>query len=147
MWDEKESSNRYKQRVITVIAHEFAHLWFGDLVTTHWWSDTFLNEGFATYFEFHITDKVLPQWQLTSQMVLEEHQAALEVDSSESTHALSSEANTYAEISSKFDTISYSKGGSIFRMVHHIMGEEKFKAGLQAYLTGLSVKFQICKEL
>lgn len=58
LWDEKQSSNRYNQRITTVIAHEFTHQWFGDLVTCDWWSEIFLNEGFATYFEYHIANEV-----------------------------------------------------------------------------------------
>lgn len=52
LWDPADSTNRYRQYIATIISHEFAHMWFGDLVTTHWWSDTFLNEGFATYYEW-----------------------------------------------------------------------------------------------
>lgn len=58
LWDANESTKKYKQRVTTVIAHEFSHMWFGDLVTLDWWSNTWLNEGFASYFEYHIAGKV-----------------------------------------------------------------------------------------
>lgn len=58
LWDKNESSNKYNQRITTVIAHEFTHQWFGDLVTCDWWSEIFLNEGFATYFEYHIANEV-----------------------------------------------------------------------------------------
>lgn len=53
MYDEKLSSIKDRQRVAAVIAHEQAHQWFGDLVTLNWWDNTWLNEGFATYFEYH----------------------------------------------------------------------------------------------
>ena len=58
LWNEEESSNQYQQYVVTIIAHELSHQWFGDLVTLDWWSDVFLNEGFATYFEYHASDEV-----------------------------------------------------------------------------------------
>jgi len=57
-WDEKNGSPDQRQSVVTVTAHELGHQWFGDLVTLHWWTDLWLNEGFATYFEFHASDKV-----------------------------------------------------------------------------------------
>jgi aminopeptidase N len=58
LWDAKDSSNLYRQRLENVVSHEIAHMWFGNLVTTHWWSDTFLNEGFARYFQIFGTAEV-----------------------------------------------------------------------------------------
>lgn len=56
--DDKLSTNQNIQRVITVIAHEIAHQWFGNLVTLTWWNNTWINEGFARYFEYHTTAAV-----------------------------------------------------------------------------------------
>lgn len=56
--DDKVSTTRNVQRVASVITHELAHQWFGDYVTTEWWNNTWLNEGFATYFEYHATGEV-----------------------------------------------------------------------------------------
>lgn len=58
LWDEHQSTNASKQRVATVVAHEFTHMWFGNLVTMNWWEYTWLNEGFARYFQYYITSKV-----------------------------------------------------------------------------------------
>lgn len=57
LWDE-DSTTRSKQSIATVIAHELAHMWFGNLVTLKWWSFAWINEGFAQYFEYFATDKV-----------------------------------------------------------------------------------------
>lgn len=59
LWDPAHSSNRNLQNVLTIEAHELAHFWFGDLVTCDWWSNTFLNEGFATYFEYFAVHDVI----------------------------------------------------------------------------------------
>ncbi|RZB40073.1 Peptidase M1 and/or CopC domain containing protein, partial [Asbolus verrucosus] len=134
LWDEQKSSNRYKQRIATVITHELAHMWFGDLVTTHWWDDTFLNEGWATYLEYFITAKVLNDWQLEKQFVLDELQPMLQIDSLQSSRPLSFKASTPAEVSSRFTSVSYNKGGSILRMVENFMGTENFKKGITKYL-------------
>lgn len=55
LYDPKVSSARAKQRVGTVVAHEQAHMWFGDLVTCEWFSNLWLNEGFARYFQYFAT--------------------------------------------------------------------------------------------
>jgi len=53
-----ESSTPMKQAITSVIAHEVGHQWTGNLVTLNWWSYTWLNEGFATFFEHYITEVV-----------------------------------------------------------------------------------------
>lgn len=58
LWDAVESTNMNQQNIATIISHEYAHQWFGNLVTMEWWSETFLNEGFATYFEYFTTHDV-----------------------------------------------------------------------------------------
>nr|ADI48181.1 membrane alanyl aminopeptidase 1 [Chrysomela tremula] len=134
LWDPEESSNRYKQYVATIISHELAHQWFGNLVTMQWWSETFLNEGFATFFEYFTTHDVLPEWELDKQYVIDVVQNALRFDVLESIQPLQSNVSTTKEVFAKFNTISYHKGGSIFRMIEHIMGAANFRSGLQAYL-------------
>jgi aminopeptidase N len=134
LWDPLESSNRYKQRVETVISHELAHFWFGDLVTTKWWSDTFLNEGFATYFEYLATAEVEPTWEMEKQFVIEQLQPVLVSDSSVNSQALSAEASTPDQVSGRFSSISYNKGGSVIRMVAHFLGAEGFRNGIRKYL-------------
>nr|ADK11707.1 aminopeptidase N [Gastrophysa viridula] len=134
LWDPVESSNRYKQYVATTIAHELAHQWFGNLVTTKWWSELFLNEGFANFFEYFTTHDVFPEWELDKQYVIEVVQSALRFDVLEGIAALQSDVSSASEASAKFNTISYHKGGSVFRMIEHVMGSTNFRSGLQKYL-------------
>ncbi|GLV41002.1 uncharacterized protein CBL_04526 [Carabus blaptoides fortunei] len=115
--DDKVSTKRNVQRVASVITHELAHQWFGDYVTTEWWNNTWLNEGFATYFEYHITGA-----------------SVFIVDSLDNTTPLNYHVETPTQISSHFGSISYNKGGSVIRMMEHFLGTDNFKTGLQKYL-------------
>lgn len=58
LWDKNHSSNTYKQNIAMTVAHELTHMWFGDLITCQWWSYTWLNEGFARYFQYMIPTEV-----------------------------------------------------------------------------------------
>ncbi|CAH0553356.1 unnamed protein product [Brassicogethes aeneus] len=127
-----------KQKVITVTAHEIAHQWFGDYVTMNWWSETWLNEGFATYFEYHIANLIGENMELDKQFLLQFVQYAMIYDSTPSVQAMftdESKVNTLAEINDKFTDISYSKGGSVLRMIRFTIGEDAFKKSLNSYLT------------
>ncbi|XP_063909880.1 membrane alanyl aminopeptidase-like [Zophobas morio] len=134
IWDQDQSSNQYQQVVYTVVAHELAHQWFGDYVTLDWWSDIFLNEGFATYFEYHSAAQVQPKWQLEKQFVLEQVQPVLVTDSSKNSKPLSYNTSDPDEIESRFDDISYNKGGTVLKMLQSFLGLENFKNGLNKYL-------------
>ena len=57
-----EDTPQFHRRAADVEAHEFSHLWFGDMVTTEWWDDLWLNEAFATWMTFHAIEKFAPSW-------------------------------------------------------------------------------------
>ncbi|KAJ8960563.1 hypothetical protein NQ318_013852 [Aromia moschata] len=135
LWDPLHSSNSFKQFIATIISHEFAHFWFGNLVTCNWWSETFLNEGFANYYQYHTTHDVLPEWELDKQYVVSNLQPVLITDALENALPLQNEgAATPTEVLAMFGTISYNKGGSIFRMVEHAMTPLLFRTGLRNYM-------------
>uniref|UniRef100_A0AAR5PQZ4 Aminopeptidase n=1 Tax=Dendroctonus ponderosae TaxID=77166 RepID=A0AAR5PQZ4_DENPD len=134
LYDANETSNSYQQYTLTVVAHELAHQWFGNLVTCKWWSEIFLNEGFATFFEFFLTHEVYPDLEADKQFVTKALHYAMD-DEVDETEALRTNATTQSEISARFSTISYDKGGSILRMVEHILGTDAWKIGLNRYLS------------
>eukprot|EP00698_Gefionella_okellyi_P021321 TRINITY_DN6885_c0_g1_i1.p1 TRINITY_DN6885_c0_g1~~TRINITY_DN6885_c0_g1_i1.p1 ORF type:complete len:969 (+),score=237.71 TRINITY_DN6885_c0_g1_i1:199-2907(+) len=138
--DPTTSSQKDIQRVAVVVAHELAHQWFGNLVTIDWWSDLWLNEGFATFFEYLGTDAAFPQWQMFDQFVVEDLVHAMTTDALVSTHPLvAPDSTTPAQINQLFDDIEYSKGGSVLRMLSTyldtVVGPGTFRAGLVSYLT------------
>ncbi|KAJ8960568.1 hypothetical protein NQ318_013857 [Aromia moschata] len=137
LWNNEDSSTRYKRGIATVISHEFTHSWFGNLVTLEWWDYLFLNEGFARYYQYFATAKAeqLSDWELDKQFIVDQVQTVLVTDGSSSSAALTSKASSPTQISNKFSTISYSKGASIFRMMEHFLGTDNYHNGIRAYLT------------
>ncbi|XP_055029300.2 alanyl (membrane) aminopeptidase-like b [Misgurnus anguillicaudatus] len=139
LFDKNTSSNFDKEWVATLIAHELAHQWFGNLVTMRWWNELWLNEGFATYMSYMGLEAA--GWDLKDLIVLKEIQVAFQVDSLNSSHPLSlpeNEIQTYSDIIDLFDDITYSKGAAVLRMLSKYIGEEAFMNGIKAYLS----KFQ-----
>jgi len=129
-----KSSLSDKEYVAIVVAHELAHQWFGDLVTMEWWTDLWLNEGFASYTEYIGTDFVSPDTAILDRFILEALQPALGYDSLESSHPISIPVNVPNEINEIFDTISYLKGGSVIRMMANYLGVNTFNKGITNYL-------------
>ncbi|XP_006881151.1 PREDICTED: glutamyl aminopeptidase [Elephantulus edwardii] len=134
LYDPQESASSNQQRVASVIAHELVHQWFGNIVTMDWWEDLWLNEGFASFFEYVGVDHAQEDWQMLDQMLLEDVLPVQEDDSLMSSHPIVVTVNTPAEITSVFDGISYSKGASILRMLEDWITPEKFQRGCQIYL-------------
>jgi aminopeptidase N len=123
-----------KQWVAMVVAHELAHQWFGNLVTMRWWTDLWLNEGFASWIEYLAVDHMFPEWNMWTQFIVDEQQQALKLDALEHTHPIEVPVNHPDEIRSIFDAISYSKGASVIHMLNDYLGAEVFRDGLRHYL-------------
>ncbi len=132
--DPENTSLSTKQHVAIVIAHELAHQWFGNLVTMRWWTDLWLNEGFASWMEYFAINQIFPDWQMWIQFAIDEQLVALGLDSLENTHPVEVQVKHPDEIRTIFDTISYSKGASVIHMLHRFVGSDNFRMGLRHYL-------------
>jgi aminopeptidase N len=131
--DDKTASVDAHQAVVGVLAHEMAHMWFGDLVTMKWWDDIWLNEGFATWMASKPVEAWKPEWHEE----LNEIQGtggALSTDSIASVRAIRAKAETPAEIQTLFDGVAYGKAASVLRMVEAYVGPEVFRKAANAYL-------------
>ena len=133
--DPENSSAGTRQRVAEVVAHEMAHMWFGDLVTMEWWDDLWLNESFATWVGTKAVDWLFPEWSMWTQFVNMDTNRAFNLDGLKNSHPIEQEVANPAEVSQLFDAISYSKGGSVLRMLEHFLTPSVFRIGLNTYLT------------
>lgn len=131
--DEKQGSVDLKKTIASVIAHEMAHQWFGDLVTMKWWDDIWLNEGFATWMESKPVEKFKPEWNVDLDDVSGTG-GTLNVDALANTRPIHQAAETPAQIQELFDGIAYGKAASVLRMLESYLGEETFRAGVNVYL-------------
>ncbi len=119
--------------VASVVAHEMAHQWFGDLVTMKWWDNLWLNEGFATWMESKPVAKWKPEWREDLGEVVDTNRT-LTLDSLKNTRPIFQKAETPDEINELFDGIAYGKAAAVLRMVEHYVDPELFRKGIQNYL-------------
>ncbi len=131
--DDKNASVDAHQAVVAALAHEMAHMWFGDLVTMRWWDDVWLNEGFATWMSYKPMEAFKPEWH-AERGEIQEIAAALTTDSIASVRPIRAKAETPAEIATLFDGIAYGKAASVLRMVEAYVGTDVFQKGANAYL-------------
>ncbi|KAI4203910.1 MAG: hypothetical protein LQ350_001532 [Teloschistes chrysophthalmus] len=134
LFDEQRSAAKYKNRVAYVVAHELAHQWFGNLVTMDWWSELWLNEGFATWVGWLAIDHLYPEFQVWCQFVTEAMQTAQQLDSLRASHPIEVPVKDALEIDQIFDAISYLKGSSVIRMLSNHLGVDVFIRGVSDYL-------------
>ncbi|XP_028257682.1 aminopeptidase Ey-like [Parambassis ranga] len=144
------SSNGDKEWVATVISHELAHMWFGNLVTMRWWNDLWLNEGFATYVSYLGSNNAEPKWGMKDLIVLNEIIGVMAVDALAYSHPLSSNEEDILKpehISELFDSITYSKGAAVLRMLSEFITETVFSKGLHTYLEEFKYSNTVYKDL
>ena len=143
LFDPQRSSESTRQSIYEVIAHEVAHMWFGDLVTMAWWDNLWLNEGFASWMGSKCSAKFNPQWEIWLQKVTPRDptrrtgvskELEMESDARSTTHPLQQPIATEAEANSAFDDITYRKGQAFLIMLESFLGEDTFRDGIRRYI-------------
>ncbi len=126
-----------RTRRTAIIAHEMAHMWFGNLVTMTWWEDTWLQESFADYMGYRVAADAMGEPGALLNFEVSRKPGAYDADLRRSTHPVAPEAEDVADVdaaSNNFDSISYAKGNSTIRQLVTWLGDETFRAGVNIYL-------------
>jgi len=121
------------ERVADVVAHELAHMWFGDLVTMKWWNGIWLNEAFATFMELLCVDAFRPEWGRWVSFA-SSRAGAMSVDALATTRPIEFPVRNPAEAEGMFDVLTYQKGASVLRMLERYVGEDPFRTSIAAYI-------------
>ncbi|HEX3445314.1 MAG TPA: M1 family metallopeptidase [Chthoniobacterales bacterium] len=133
LFDPAKSSSATQEQVFTVLAHEIAHQWFGDLVTVGWWDNLWLSESFATWMERKAEEHLYPQWRGWLR-ACEDRERAMFRDAQEDTHPIQQPINGEEEAMEAFDDITYWKGQYFIRMLEGFLGDDAFRDGIRLYL-------------
>ena len=147
MYDQKIASSSLENNIVEMIAHELAHQYFGNIVGPKWWSFTWLNEGFATLYEFYIPSFVFHDDNHMERFETTILSSAFEADSYPDAKPLSFYVETPIEIRNKFDFISYRKGGAVLRMFQEALTVPTFTKGLTFYLNEMYFESATPKDL
>lgn len=133
LFDPATNPDSARRGIFSIIAHEMAHQWFGDLVTMAWWDNLWLNEGFATWMATKAAEQFYPQWQSWLNGYGQK-QFAMALDARRSTHPIQQPIANESEAMVAFDAITYNKGQALIRMLENYLGEAAFRDGIRAYM-------------
>lgn len=132
--DPDNTTLNQKRLIATVITHELAHQWFGDLVTMKWWDDLWLNESFANMMEYVAVDALEPEWNVWEMFQTSEVPMALQRDATDGVQSVHVAVDDPAEIDTLFDgAIVYAKGARMLVMVRALLGDDVMRRGLKNY--------------
>lgn len=134
LFDPKRATQSGRERIYTVVAHEMAHQWFGDLVTMKWWDDLWLNEGFASWMENKTSSDLNPTWDAKATAVAEDREGALGFDGTAATHPIIRHVETVDQLGEAFDGITYQKGQAVIGMMESTLGADVFRKGIRSYM-------------
>jgi aminopeptidase N len=133
LFDPATNPDSARRGIFSIIAHEMAHQWFGDLVTMAWWDNLWLNEGFATWMATKAAEQFYPQWQSWLNGYGQK-QFAMALDARRTTHPIQQPIANESEAMVAFDAITYNKGQALIRMLESYLGEAAFRDGIRAYM-------------
>lgn len=134
------------ERVVDVVAHEIAHMWFGDLVTMDWWEGIWLNEAFATFMEIKCADAFRPSWKRWVSFGIS-REMAMAIDGLHATRPIEFEVISPTDARGMFDLLTYEKGGSVLRMLEQYLGDAVFRDGIRGYLKKHSYSNTVTADL
>jgi aminopeptidase N len=133
LFDPATNADTAKRAIFSVLAHEMAHQWFGDLVTMGWWDNLWLNEGFASWMQEKAAEHFYPQWH-TWLNGYGQKQYAMSLDARRTSHPIQQRVADQSEAMTAFDGITYNKGQALIRMLENYLGEEAFRSGIRSYM-------------
>jgi aminopeptidase N len=133
LFDPLTNSDTARRDIFSVLAHEMAHQWFGDLVTMGWWDNLWLNEGFASWMQEKAAERFYPQWK-TWLNGYGQKQFAMALDARRTSHPIQQTVADQTEAQTAFDGITYNKGQAFIRMLENYLGEEPFRDGIRNYM-------------
>ncbi|WP_044589457.1 M1 family metallopeptidase [Bradyrhizobium sp. LTSPM299] len=133
LFDPATNAETARRGIFGIIAHEMAHMWFGDLVTMAWWDNLWLNEGFASWMSTKASEQFYPQWQnwLNGYGA---KQFAMALDARRTSHPIQQKIADHSEAVTAFDAITYNKGQALIRMLETYLGEQPFRDGIRKYM-------------
>ncbi len=134
-------------QVCSIIAHELAHSWYGNLVSLNWWSELWLNEGFAEFMMYKATAAVEPTWSYNDHFIIKELNRVFDIDTSLSTHPILTPVRDENDMQSIFDPVTYAKGASIIRMLENTIGEDNFRKAVSNYMKKYSYSNTVSTQL
>jgi puromycin-sensitive aminopeptidase len=133
LMDPRSASWNQEKLIAKVIAHELAHMWFGNLVTMRWWDDLWLNEAFAEWMAHKAVNAIEPSYLVWNDFQADKNRALID-DALPTTHAIWNAVETPSQAIEMFDVITYQKGCAVMRMLENFLGEASFRDGLRTYM-------------
>ncbi|KAF1757511.1 hypothetical protein GCK72_013967 [Caenorhabditis remanei] len=141
------TSTRQKSRVALVVAHELAHLWFGNLVTMKWWTDLWLKEGFASFMEYMFVGANCSEFKIWLHFLNDELASGMGLDGLRNSHPIEVEIDNPNELDEIYDSITYAKSNSVNRMLCYYLSEPVFQKGLRIYLKKFQYSNAVTQDL
>ena len=133
MLDESATQAAYLGRA-SLIAHETAHMWFGDLVTMNWFDDVWTKEVFANFLAAKIVHPSFPEVDHDLRFFLAHHEAAYGIDRTAGANPIRQPLENLKEAGALYGPIIYQKAPIVMRHLERLVGEERFRDGLREYL-------------